>query len=111
MITDLYYRKALVFNVVDGDTFDARVDLGFDVATFQRFRILGIDAPEINTSAGKVSREKLAELIHGKEVVIQSVKSDSFGRYLASVHIKVESETVNVANYMIQKGLAIIYTK
>ena len=41
-----YKFNGQVIRVIDGDTFDALVDLGFHVITTQRFRMLGIDAPE-----------------------------------------------------------------
>ena len=42
----MYEYKAHVTNVVDGDTFDCVIDLGFRVATHQRIRVDGIDTPE-----------------------------------------------------------------
>lgn len=111
MITDMYYRKAVIRNIVDGDTFDATVDLGFDVSVKQRFRIIGIDAPELNTLAGERSKKALEELIYGKEVIIKSTKADSFGRYLADAHLQGEDRVIKVSEYMIETGNAILYTK
>ena len=42
-----YLYRARVINVVDGDTFDAEIDLGFYVKTTQRFRLSRIDTPEV----------------------------------------------------------------
>ena len=43
------YRVSSLERVVDGDTIDVNIDLGFDVCTKQRVRLLGIDTPESRT--------------------------------------------------------------
>ena len=62
------YRVSSLEKVVDGDTIDVNIDLGFDVCTKQRVRLLGIDTPESRTSDkeekvfGLLSKKKLKEL-------------------------------------------------
>ncbi len=59
------YRVSSLEKVVDGDTIDVNIDLGFDVCTKQRVRLLGIDTPESRTSDkeekvfGLLSKKKL----------------------------------------------------
>lgn len=98
-------------NVVDGDTFDANVDLGFGIFTRQRFRIKGIDAPELCMTdfTGERSKQYLTQMINNKTVTIISSKTDSFGRYLADVYIIEGTEQINVATYMIEHGMAQVY--
>ena len=61
------YKVSSLEKVVDGDTIDVTLDLGFDVCTRQRVRLLGIDTPESRTSDaeekkfGLLSKEKLKE--------------------------------------------------
>src|SRR6056300_1116039 len=61
------YRVSSLEKVVDGDTIDVNIDLGFDVCTKQRVRLLGIDTPESRTSDaeekvfGLLSKKKLKE--------------------------------------------------
>ena len=61
------YRVSSIEKVVDGDTIDVAIDLGFDVCTKQRVRLLGIDTPESRTSDkeerkyGLLSKKKLKE--------------------------------------------------
>ena len=61
------YRVSSLAKVVDGDTIDVNIDLGFDVSTQQRVRLLGIDTPESRTSDkeekvfGLLSKKKLKE--------------------------------------------------
>ena len=64
---DFKYRVSSLEKVVDGDTIDVNIDLGFDVCTKQRVRLLGIDTPESRTSDkeekvfGLLSKKKLKE--------------------------------------------------
>jgi micrococcal nuclease len=58
------YRVSSLENVVDGDTIDVNIDLGFDVCTKQRVRLLGIDTPESRTSDNE---EKVFGLLSKKE--------------------------------------------
>jgi micrococcal nuclease len=91
----MYKYKALVTRVVDGDTFDATVNLGFTVTTKQRFRVKDVDTPETwrpSTNAekahGKLATKFVTDLIEGTEVVLTSVKSAVYGRYEAHVELK-----------------------
>ena len=92
----MYEYKAIITNVVDGDTFDMDIDLGFNIHIHERVRLLDVDTPE------KFGEEKVLGLIVkqyainnflGKEVIIKSEKSDvaantdSFGRWLVRVNV------------------------
>lgn len=88
----MYHYKAFVTRVVDGDTFDARVDLGFGIYYQMRFRLRGIDTPETwrpKTEAerehGMQATEFVNELIGGREIVIQTYKMGIYGRYECDV--------------------------
>ncbi|MGL5691407.1 MAG: thermonuclease family protein [Bacteroidales bacterium] len=98
-------------NVVDGDTFDANVDLGFGIITQQRFRIIGIDAPEMDSTEGFITKEYLKELICDQTVTLFSKKTDSFGRYLAELYITKREEQINVGLHLIDRGLAKVYDR
>jgi micrococcal nuclease len=85
---DLYTYRAYVFDVLDGDTVNAVVDLGFGIVTTQKLRFRGVDAPEIMTRDGMESKNALQRMI-GKvsPLLIKTVKSDKYDRYLADVFI------------------------
>ena len=90
-----YVYKALVTKVVDGDTFYADVDLGFNVTTSVKFRLANIDTPEIyrpkndeELVRGREARGFVAERILGKEVIIRSYKTGKYGRWLAVVYLE-----------------------
>lgn len=88
----MYEYEAFVNRVVDGDTFDATVDLGFTVRVLQRFRLKFIDTPEswrpktLSEKEHGIAATKMAvELIEGKEIVLTSVKIAVYNRYEAIV--------------------------
>lgn len=62
-----FYRANDV-HVVDGDTIDVEVDLGFYVTARARLRFAGIDCPELNTTAGQVARGVTAGWLHDNRV-------------------------------------------
>ena len=114
MISDHYLRRAIVTNIVDGDTFDAHVDLGFSVSSKQRFRLLGCDAPEMtgtSQEAGENSKRYVEKLLKDKEICLRSVKTDSFGRYLADVWIMKNGVQINLSRHLIKNGYAKKYIK
>jgi micrococcal nuclease len=109
---EYYVRK--VENVVDGDTIDVLIDLGFDILFQSRVRLAGIDTPESRTkdlaekSLGLESKEYLKKhLKDAKSVVIKTEKMDSsekYGRILGWVYIN--GDTVSLNDMMINDGYA-----
>ena len=108
-----YFVKE-VKNVVDGDTIDVIIDLGFDILFSSRVRLAGIDTPESRTTdkaekaLGLEAKEYLKKnLKDAKSVVIRTEKMDSsekYGRILGWVYVNGESESIN--NKMINDGYA-----
>jgi micrococcal nuclease len=107
-----YVRK--VENVVDGDTIDVLIDLGFDILFSSRVRLAGIDTPESRTkdlkekALGLESKEYLKKALKdAKSVVIKTEKMDSsekYGRILGWVYIN--GDTVSLNDMMINDGYA-----
>ncbi|HUU00431.1 MAG TPA: DUF1016 N-terminal domain-containing protein [Myxococcota bacterium] len=82
----LHTYLGVVERVVDGDTLDVRIDLGFMVWKSERLRLRGIDAPELNTPAGKKARSFVErELGQCKFVVFHTYKTDLYARYIADL--------------------------
>lgn len=108
------YRVKKVLRVVDGDTIDVDIDLGFSISFTQRVRLAGIDTPESRTrdlkekALGLESKEYLKNLLDGaKDIVIQTEKPDSsekYGRILGWLFINDDEMSVN--ELMIAKGYA-----
>jgi micrococcal nuclease len=72
-----YTYRAEVVNVVDGDTIDVHIDLGFYVwIRFQRIHLYGIAAPEPTEAASAAATEHLKGLIDGKTVILKSLRGE-----------------------------------
>ena len=99
-----YFTK--VERVVDGDTIDVFLDLGFKVWHKDRLRLDGIDTPEKNTPLGKALKTYLIELLEGKIVRLRVTKPDKYGRYLATVYLNSD---ISLNEQLIQTGLAKAY--
>jgi len=107
-----YVRK--VENVVDGDTIDVLIDLGFDILFSSRVRLAGIDTPESRTkdlkekALGLESKEYLKKALKdAKSVVIKTEKmnsSEKYGRILGWIY--VNEDTVSLNDMMINDGYA-----
>jgi micrococcal nuclease len=99
------YRVKKVTKVVDGDTIDVEIDLGFDISFSSRVRLAGIDTPESRTvnkeekALGLEVKKVLGELIaSAKDVVIRTEKMDSsekYGRILGWLYLDGASTSVN----------------
>ena len=113
--TDFSYRVDKVTKIVDGDTIDVMLDLGFDIKYKSRVRLFGIDTPESRTrdkvekKYGLLSKKFLQEQIKkSKKVTIKTYKGDEtgkVGRILGDVFI--DGKSVNTL--MCQKGHAVEY--
>lgn len=108
------YRVKSVLAVVDGDTIDVDIDLGFDISITKRVRLAGIDTPESRTSdkAEKVLGLEVKNLLKetlkkATTVVIKTEKPDSsekYGRVLGWLYIDGAEQSFNEA--MIASGYA-----
>lgn len=111
------YKVSRVYRVVDGDTIDVDIDLGFDVSIHKLVRLAGIDTPESRTKdayekkLGLESKEWLKNKLKDAEIIrINTEKPDStekFGRILGWLYIG--SDTVSINETMIQQGYAWSY--
>lgn len=108
----MWTYRAHVYRVVDGDTYDVAVDLGFNVYHKIRLRLRGVDTPEIygkNASEeGKTSSTFAKELLENKDVTITTYKlmPSTYNRYEADVFIMCDGVVKNVATLLIENGFA-----
>ena len=113
--TDFSYRVNKVTKVVDGDTIDVIIDLGFDIMYKSRVRLFGIDTPESRTrdlvekKYGLMSKDYLKEALKNAEkVVIKTHKGEEtgkFGRILGEIFC----DNVNINRQMCDVGHAVAY--
>ena len=111
----MYEYGCKVTRVVDGDTIDVDLDLGFDIIYKCRVRLYGIDTPESRTRnkdekvRGKLAAKFLQDAINnGNHVILQTQLKDSkgkFGRVLASVVV----DEININQQMVTNHLAVRY--
>lgn len=114
----MYEYKANVISVYDADTMRVDLDLGFGVwLKNQSIRWLKIDAWEVRGEEredGLVARDRVRELILGKEVILKTYKDEKgkYGRWLAEVYLPETVELVwanSINEQLIQEGHALPY--
>jgi len=113
----LYYYKAKIISVYDGDTCRADIDLGLGLWMHnEKLRLLRIDTPELrgeDREAGLVARDFLRELVLDKEVFIQTKRDrrGKYGRYLAELWLETDPDAwVNINDRLVESGHAIYRT-
>ena len=109
----MYEYLATVERVLDGDTLDVVLLLGFKITTHQRLRLADVDTPETwrpKTEAERAHGEEATRyvktMLEGKDVIIRTSKTGKYGRYIAHVRLPDESKTVNellVENNLIKR--------
>ncbi len=108
-----YTYRAVITNVVDGDTVDANVDLGFSARLMMRLRLKGVDTPEIvgpDRAAALTAKEWMADALSGEQVIIETTKDrsgrdrrDKWNRYLAVIWLN----GANINEELIKQGLGV----
>ena len=116
----MYTYKADVIKIIDGDTIDVNIHLGFDVILYkQRIRLMGIDTPESRTrnleekARGLLSKQYVVDRCPvGSSIMIESLDRGKFGRILGNIWATDEEDahadnTIN--KKMILEGFAVEY--
>ena len=113
----MYKYGAKLLRVVDGDTADVMIDLGFDTWVRARLRFKGVDTWEKRTrnleekakgiEASKFTQKHM-EMNDGK-FVIQSYGKGKYGRILAEIFIDIDGEETSLNKLLIENGHAYVY--
>lgn len=114
----MYKYKTIVVKVVDGDTMDCVIDMGFKITTNQRIRLSKIDTPE--TYRRKKGSEEYIKGMAAKNYVVDRLKENKnkfiletekdpgvFGRYLGTIWLKDSDISLN--DELLEKGHAKLY--
>ncbi len=89
--------------MVDGDTVRLVLDLGFYLQRDEQpYRLLRVNAPELNTAEGQTAKNALIAFLADKTLMAHTQKSDNFGRFLAEVY----ADNVNVSDWLVASGYA-----
>lgn len=112
----MYSYEATVLNVVDGDTVDLDIDLGFHTHLHNvRCRLIGIDTPETRgkkkCEAGLAAKNLVTQELLNQKVRIRSYKatdvdSDSFGRWLVRIYL---TDDTDYNQSLIDRGYAVAF--
>lgn len=106
----MYEYRAAVLRVIDADTIDVNIDLGFDTWRKERVRVAGIDAPELRDVNGQAAATFVRKLLpFGMPVTIQTEKPyphDKYGRYLATI---ILDDARMLSELLISMGYAVPY--
>ena len=118
----MYNYNATCIRVVDGDTIDAEIDLGFDIKVTKRIRLGGINAPESRTrnkvekKLGLAAKERLKEMMEGAAncFELESQEIGKFGRVIGKLLIdKIAGKDVItkvcVNDCLVKEGHAVEY--
>jgi len=111
--TAIRQYPAEIVSVHDADTITARLDVGFGLWKKDKFRLLGIQAPEVTgptKDRGLAARNRLLELVTSGPIFIQTIKDEQekYGRYLAEVFV-IESGilAVSINERLVKEGFAV----
>lgn len=112
MVNNLYHYKATVNRVVDGDTVELTIDLGFTVKWKSTCRLYGINTSELRSKNAE-EKEKAKEakkaaqlyLEEGSEVIIVSKELDKYGRPLIDIYC-TDDFSCHFNDWLIKQGLA-----
>ena len=114
--------QATLERVVDGDTVDIVIDLGFSTFRKERVRLYGIDAPEMNTPEGRYVKSVLIDRLNEGGLKIRTIKDkrDKYGRYLGLFYTlgsdpadnlvelieNKQMDKSSINSFLVRKGLA-----
>ena len=117
----MYTYKIKLDRVVDGDTIDAQINLGFDISVKKRIRFKGINTPESRTkdleekARGLAAKDRLKNLLEGANTIqLKSYGVGKYGRCLGELHIDIVDgkdclTLENVNELLIKEGHAVAY--
>jgi micrococcal nuclease len=110
----MYEYKCKVLNVVDGDTVDVEIDLGFHIKKTDRIRMLGIDTAELNSKdpsqreLAVVAKNRVRDLAPAiTRIKTEMDKGDKYGRLLGTLYMGDNTTSIN--EILVQEGLAVPY--
>ena len=104
-IDDVYTFKAKVVNVVDGDTIDCEIDLGFRISIKQRIRLARIDTPERKQDGFQAAKDYLHQRILGKQIILKISSRSKWGYYLGEIYLGDK----NINQELVTEGHAVEY--
>ena len=111
----MYEYKAKLIRVIDGDTIDCYLDLGFNIILKERVRLKGIDTPETRTrdldekAKGLAAKKRVEDLFIGVDmfVIITEIRKGKYGRILGTIMLPEQDVSLN--QMLLDEGHAEVY--
>ena len=106
----MYEYRAQVINIVDGDTYDLQVDLGFMMQANIRVRLRGLDTDELRGGTEETKQKareatlRVFKLIFNRNVIIRTYKLGIYGRWEADILIQENGELQSLADILRAEG-------
>ena len=111
------YRIKEIYKVIDGDTIDASIDLGFGIYLTRKIRLAGIDTPESRTTnvkekiMGLESKDWLKHRVENAQCILIKTElpdsTEKYGRIIG--HLYINGEETSLSTQMIDAGYALLY--
>ena len=113
----MYTYKAKLDRVIDGDTIDVKIDLGFDISVKKRVRFTGINTPESRTrdleekKLGLAAKDRLIEILDKGSLQVESKEVGKYGRVLGVLTVYPDNldMPINVNDTLVSEGHAVEY--
>lgn len=109
-MADSYDYACQLIRVIDGDTIVVDIDLGFRMRAMMPIRLLGINTPEMNTTAGKAARQWVLDWFNAHTAIrITTLKDpEKYGRWLGTIRPEVAG-AVSLNDALVAAGVAVAY--
>ena len=113
----MYTYKATLIRVINGDTLDIEIDLGFDIVIKQRLKLYGIDTPDSRSTDVNIKqkgldvKQRLMDLLT-KEFKVETMlnKRGKYGRILGNIYVTDnKSNEICINELLVSEGLAVRY--
>lgn len=128
MLDQVYYYQANVIKVIDGDTIELEIDLGFGISKKFKARLWGINAPELSHAKsdeekvkGLESKARLEQWLKDNspdsKILIKShdgkqLKQEKYGRWLIEVYPTNKSESsISLNDLLVKEGYAVEFMR
>ncbi len=117
----MYTYKAKLDRVIDGDTIDVHIDLGFNISTKKRVRFVGINTPESRTrdlkekALGLAAKDRVKAILNeNPSFTLESTEIGKYGRVLGNIYIVMLDGTESLTqiclnDQLIKEGHAVKY--
>lgn len=118
----MYEYNIKLTRIIDGDTVEGMIDLGFGIHVKKKIRLSGIDAPETRLQRkikdvmqrekekqmGLMAKAKLRELLKGQSITVKTEldKTGKFGRVLGTLYTHENETPLNINNFLLMNGFA-----